>query len=1197
MTDFITGRACADVTGELYRRIMRTVNEGRTATVIVPDQFVFETEKALYRRCAENGITQQFQQIRVRTIARISDEIVKKYSAENPPADDIIKSVIMYRAARKRGVQLSSLGRIARKPGFSSRMVKTVSLFKTAGIDCGRLAEILESYECSENPALTAKLRDISALYLEYDQMLSKSYTDKLDVTMRAAELAVKRSYFDGECVFVDGFNSFSGSQLMLMKAAAERAEYACFAFVCDKYDNRGIFRTVLADIDKLSRGGGIPDPITENSRNMTDGIRRVSELIYGTEPDSGAGMSGVRLIRADDIYGEMDFIAAEIKRLVSEEGLRFREIAVLCSDPDEYKSPAESAFAKYEIPMFCDIPEVILNAPLTNLVLSLLKALDEPSEENILSYIRSSFLRVRENPGENDVKFRALTFEEIDCFDGYIYRWQLKGNQFEEPFVTDKMSREDSEQAQCAERVRAAAAVPLLALQSEIKSAAREHTCTGAWLTERLCRFLYDEAGIEQAVLSPEADGSTLWEILVQIFEAIHSALNEVEITAGEYYSLFRDICAETTLAKPPQLSDCVLVGDTGRTRAEGIRAAFIAGACYGQFPDESSDFGLFSEYEAELLSDSDLKIAMKQEEMYHFSRYQAYRALTLPTERLYLTYPLLNTACTALSPSETVTGLLELFPSLNAEYAGDTDRFGDEFYCRTKTALRSRYAALFGTKEAARRGTLQRALELSGDGDYAEKMKRLVLSRPSAYRHRLSPDTAGKLFRTNQISATRLEGLNKCRFEYFCRHGLKIKERRTLNSGNSEVGNAVHYVLEKTLSEYCTKMKRFFALSREQLYEISEKYLQEYAENNLGGSAYRSRSFSYMYHGLALSCTDMLNLLQNEFKSRKYRPVLFELRLSDNNSAPLPQIFEETTGVQQTLFSLDDMSSTDGETRPDAQEGYSEAGEPDILPLSAKSLKIPPLKLRISDRLTIAITGIVDRADMFHSEGGNDYLRIVDYKTGGHAFKLSNALCGVNTQMLIYLIALCDANPKVYPGGVSYLTAKMTDASSSPAGLLSLLANGHYPSGMCVLDENTQREMEQFAEGYARAILTPGDKLNAKKLLPKEDAQPTPEQFRRLREEILDQTKNVIRRLYAGDVQAVPTIYTEEGKTGQQKSCTYCRYKGMCGNQGKYGLLVDDDIVRKKLGDIGAEPEGSGEAPKKPKAKSTGKAGGTGK
>ena len=1173
MTDFITGKACADVTGELYGRIMQTVQSGENAVIIVPDQFVFETEKALFRKCAQAGRTELFQQIKVRTIARLSDEIVTKYSTEKPPADDITKSVIMYRAVRSRNVELGSLGKISRKPGFASKMVKTVSLFKTAGIDCAALGRALDADTPPvESASLLTKLRDISALYTEYDQILSANYTDKLDITMRAAVLASKHSFFKGSRIFVDGFNSFSGSQLMLLKAAAEKADTACFAFVCDKNDDRDIFRTILADIDALSDGDGIPEPSSGNTRKMAPGIVRASDLVFGNTPDPDADMSSVRIIRADDVYCEMDFIAAEIKRLVSEEGLRYGEIAVLCSSPSEYRSPAESAFSKYGIPMFCDIPETVLNAPLTNLILSLLRALDEPSAENLLSYVRSSFLRVKcEQDGET--AFRELSFADIDSFDGYIYRWQLHGSQLEQELVTDKMNRQDREQALRAEEVRKCAVLPVLLLRQEILDRLKEKNCTGEWLTGRICRFLFEEAGIEQAVLSAEDSCTALWDILVSIFEAIHSGLSDENITPGDYYSLFRDICAEASLAKPPQLVDCVLLGDTGRTRADGIKAAFIAGAHYGAFPDENTSCGLFSEYEAELLGESGLKISMKREEMYHHSRYQAYRAMTLPTERLYLTWSMLNTACDAMSRSEVVTGLPELFPQLEEEYAGDERRFGDSFYCRTKNSLRARYASLFGTKEAARRSTLKKALELSGDGKYADDMQNLVLSRPAAYRHRLSPDTAGKLFRANRVSATKLEGLNKCRFEYFCRYGLKIRERRTLNTANSDVGSAVHYVLEKTLSEYCTKMNAFFKLDRQQFIDKSASLLQEYADANLGGTSYRTKAFNYMYSGLAVSCADLLSILQNEFRSREYRPVLFELEFSDGNTAELPKINHEQESAQLTLDDIQEY--------------------PEPLPLLTGQLSIPPLKIKVSDRVTVAITGIVDRADMFRSEGGNEYIRIVDYKTGGHAFKLSNALYGVNTQMLIYLIALCDANPGVYPGGVSYLTAKMTEPSSSPAGLLSLLTKGHYPSGMCVADDDTRAEMEQFADRYAKAILLPGDEISKKKLNPKEDAQPTPAQFKKLREEILAQTQEVLRRLYSGDVQAVPTIYTEEGKPGQQKSCMYCRYKAVCGNQDRHGVIVDEEITEKKLGAVGKNAESKDEAaPKKPKRSAAKKA-----
>ena len=116
MTEMLTGTACSDVTGRLYERIYQIAADGKNAAIVVPDQFVFETEKALFRKCSEHGRTELFPNIRVLTIARLSDDIVTKFTVEKPPADDITKAVIMYNAVRNRGVQLNALGKIARKP-------------------------------------------------------------------------------------------------------------------------------------------------------------------------------------------------------------------------------------------------------------------------------------------------------------------------------------------------------------------------------------------------------------------------------------------------------------------------------------------------------------------------------------------------------------------------------------------------------------------------------------------------------------------------------------------------------------------------------------------------------------------------------------------------------------------------------------------------------------------------------------------------------------------------------------------------------------------------------------------------------------------------------------------------------------------------------------------------------------------------
>lgn len=1156
MPELITGKACTDVTGKLYDKVMDTIRSGGEAIVIVPDQFVFETEKALFRRCAQAALTTSFENIKVCTIARISDEIVKTYQKGKPPADDITKNVIMYQAIHNRGVSLPALGRLARKQGFAAQMVKTVSLLKTEGIDCARFSDFLTTDEAkSQTPALYRKMADIAALYTEYDQMLSSKYTDKLDMTMLAADLAVRHGYFRSRNIFVDGFNSFSGSQLQLMKAVSEHSGYSCFAFVCDKNDPRDIFRTVMAEIDRISPDG-IPEPLTDNSRLMSQDLIRASELLWNSDQHDSENISGLRVIKADDVYSETEYIAAEIKRLVSGEGMRYNQIAVLSTDPAAYRTPAESAFSKYEIPMFCDIPESIINAPLTNLILSLLRAVDEPSAENILSYIRNSFLRVTISvTGEKGTEKydRPLYVTEIDDFDSFLMRWRITGEKLDKEFSAEGMSEQDGKLAERAEKVRKLAVVPLLGLRRRILEAKKNEQCTAAWLSKEVCTFLFDEAGIEHSVLGAEKSASTLWELLVEIFEAISSGIGGNKMTAAEYYTLFRDICSQTDLALPPQLADGVILGDTSRTRADGIKVAFIAGANYGKFPDESGSFGLFSEYEAELLSESQLRLSMKQEEKYSFSRYQAYRAMTLATERLYFTYPLTNSSGEAFTCSEVITDLLGRFDSLETEYAGDTSRFGDEFYCTTREALRARYASQFGRNDPERLSTLRKAMELSGDGDYARHLDTLVRERPAAYRHRLAPDVAKALFRKNSIPATSLEKLNKCRFQYFCEKGLNIHIRQAINANNNDVGSAVHYVLEKVLEQYCTQMPEFFRLRDKQLRELSAKYLKEYAESRLGASEYHSRAFDYMYNGLALRCTDLLGLLQLEFMSRKYRPVLFELDFRKDEERELPSISEETETV------------TDPETG-------SETTVTTVKKLSSGSIKLAPLTISAAEDVNVKIPGKIDRVDMFHGDDGRDYLRIVDYKTGSHKFKIANALYGINTQMLIYLIAICAENPDIAPGGVGYYLANMTGASMSDSPLLEMIAGGHLPSDMYVRTDSTEEEQSMFASRYISAIYggipsTSADPLTIGDVTPRNDAVPDAEQFRKIVDNVLAQTRNVISKLYGGDVSAIPTIY-KDASSAKQCACEYCPFKSLCGRQEPDGCYVDENITEKLIG-----------------------------
>ena len=81
-----------------------------------------------------------------------------------------------------------------------------------------------------------------------------------------------------------------------------------------------------------------------------------------------------------------------------------------------------------------------------------------------------------------------------------------------------------------------------------------------------------------------------------------------------------------------------------------------------------------------------------------------------------------------------------------------------------------------------------------------------------------------------------------------------------------------------------------------------------------------------------------------------------------------------------------------------------------------------------------TISLHGIVDRVDVMKTDD-ESFVRVIDYKTGGKDFKLSDVPYGLNLQMLIYLMCLWqnggDRYGNVVPAGVLYLPAKLGDIS----------------------------------------------------------------------------------------------------------------------------------------------------------------------
>ena len=1179
--------------------------------LIVPEQFEFETEKAIYKDLVEQNILTRHNEIHIETFSSLSEKILANAGEKRIPADDTIKNILMHKAVREQKNALVSLSRQVEKSGFCKKMLATISMLNAAGLSASALDESVIRKNLEKNESLknhlpfVEKLCDVSKIQASYESCMSR-YIDRVDAIGRAADFIVsgKNAMFENADIFVDCFNDFTGNQQYFLMKLTETAKNITLGFtvILNQKSRENLFYSPESQIEKIvgyARENGLeivfrqddlPRRISENSP-----LCELSEKLFGSEKSSVSLNESCELVQAADVYEEIDYTAAKIKELCLDKGFLYREIAVLCAD-SSYANYIKSAFGKYEIPCFLDIPESILYQPIVNLFLALLNVLRDFTVENILSLIKTNFMSKprgetdfsENNPAVNSRK-TALSKKDIDIFESYIFEWNLKSKHLKKPFHFADFS---SKNAGIAEEIRRAVVEPVLKLKSNLKNK------DGSEITRLIYEFAVNEIDIERVLYgrclkpnSSEIDTELLrvnqqvWNSLAVIFETLERELKSEYISLDEYFRIFSDICAGTVLANPPQFQDCVIVGDVDRTRASGIKAAFILGASYEKFPTVNIGAGVFSENETEFLREniSDFGIVRSNQfalkstkEQYCLSLYRAYRAVSLASEKLTIISHDYDTSGANVQKSLVVNEILNLFPNTKIINASELD---DRFYCRSIKSAKQRYASKI-RQNSRENAALRNALIKLNCEDFTEKLDeiRLMKSRKNASdtekigRHRLARETAKRLFDYN-TGATSAEKLNLCKFNYFCEFGLKIREKKQRNFNFSYRGNAVHYVLQKILEKYCGKMDAFFKLTRNDLTALSGVYLNEFIQNETNGDFEEDKRTKFLFSNLAIAIVDVLITLQAEFAARAYRPKFFELDLSD---AAQLNIIENDENSQIKLPETELFSE---KTTSDLSANSTNSSVP-----TSSVIFVKPLTIRLDDGSTVKISGRVDRIDMFFTQNNESYVRVVDYKSGAKAFDVENAKSGVNIQMLLYLFALCDANLenelKVNPGGICYIPSANSGAVNDKMSAFRLLAMNHHQSGLYVRDEATDAEAKNYFDFLFGKICADEESINnpldektknaiMKAFLPDEENAPDPEKFKELREECLALLKENFEQLFSGNVDALPIKYNEKTiqidgsvkKSNDKMHCDYCRFSLICGNNGDKIIDITKD------------------------------------
>lgn len=879
MFQLILGRAGSGKT-EWIRRMLREKAQRDTGPLflLVPEQFSFESERSMLRLLGPAGA----RRVEVVSFTRLADTVMRAYGGlAGRRLDDCGRSVFMSMALEECAGQLVFYRQRGAEADFVQLMLGAVAEFKMGGIspdDTARAAKQME------DGTLSRKLQELSLVYGAYEALVAQSYVDPLDDLKRLEGLLRQHRFFSGATVAIDSFKGFTVQEMRVLEHILSQAEEVYAALCADELQDRehgmGLFSPVRKTAGRLIRaakkgGAEVKSPILLECphRFETDELKLLEAGLFRTHiQEWKEAPEQVHLYAAPHKYGEAEFAARTIRRLVREEGYRYRDIAVIVRSEGDYSGIVDTVLRSYGIPCFMDAREPVDHKPLMCFVLAALETVTSGfSTEPLFRCLKTGLA--------------GVSTEEISFLENYAFLWEINGSRWRRPFTmnpdgfTEGFSGEQQQRLERLNRLREQIILPLEKLESQAKEG------TGLSISRAVFQFLEDMKAavhLKETARQLEASGLgamaeeqfRLWDTFVQILDQMAAVLGEHRLELSQYGALLLLAIRATEIAYIPQTLDEVAAGGADRMRTASPRAVFVLGANQGVFPAAPAPGGVFTEGERRLLERAGWELASTAEEQAVEELFLAYAAMTAPSERLYVTYAKSGVGGEGMAPSRIAAELLRIFPRLQEETpppqleAELLEAESQAFEAlaanwQGQTGLVSSLFAYF-EKRPEYRPSL-------------EALRRAARMQPAAFHDKKA---AVDLFGAQMdLSPSRVEQYHHCPFQYFCRYGMRAKPRRPAKIDALEYGTLIHYLLENTLSAY--PPQAYGAVSRQEIRGLVKTLLESYLENKLGGWADKTDRFRYLYRRFEGAAVTLVQRLLQELAQSRFSPEDFELEI----------------------------------------------------------------------------------------------------------------------------------------------------------------------------------------------------------------------------------------------------------------------------------------------------------------------------
>lgn len=844
----------------LMERLSQCAARGERALLLVPESDSHAAERELLSVCGSRA----GEYAGVTTFSKLTEDVLERTGALPETLDDGGRVLTMHRALTAARPGLTYY-RKAGRPQLTARLVELAGELQS----CAVTPEMLLRAE-----EVGPKIRDLGLIYGEYLRLCREG---KLDPSQRidlARERLEASGLVRGAHVFIRGFEGFTAQKRAMVEAILTQA--ADMTVLLEWEPSSPIYaeqRQTCAQLRRMAEERGIPtgeETLPAEEESKPAGLRELASQLFNFRETGREGCEGLHLYTLADPGAECR-MAAALLRQKALEGVRLREMAVVCGDLEGYGPDLTAAFAEYGIPLFCSEKTDILQKNALAGALGSLEALEDGlSWPAVLSWLRRGLT--------------GLERDEVDRLENYCAQWNIGGEGWFSPFTMPTCGygtpAPDEEERLADINVLRARTAEMLAPFREALKRCRDGSDFALALQEHLRALGLEERLSDRCIALQKAgrgresaETAQLYHILEDALDQFRGSMAGVAMDRHEFVRLLRLMLRQYEVSAIPPSLDSVLAVSFERMSGRQFRHVVILGAREGLFPVEKPSESLLSESERTALEGCGVVLTQKALERAWQQQCALCRAVAAAGESL-----------TGLAPRRLRDGspasLSYLFRRMALLRKTEIPA-GDELLRQLElTAARPLFSLACAGAAGDDSPECRTALDMA-DGEQRDRLDRL---RRYAVAPR-GPIRDGGLIRGLYggkigLTATRIERVSACRFSYFMQYGLRAAPRREARFGAPEIGTFIHAVVEQSVRTLCETPEG-------DLRAITARYVNDYQAALLRRTQAGAR-LRALFRQAGELAMDIVQNVWDEIQAGDFRPVSFELNFDRRGDLP---------------------------------------------------------------------------------------------------------------------------------------------------------------------------------------------------------------------------------------------------------------------------------------------------------------------